>query len=48
MGKIVEIYSPSAFSMAALDNLPGHRMRFDYSDGDPDQEANVTILQKTA
>ena len=23
-------------------------MRFDYSDGDPDQEANFTILHKTA
>ena len=33
---------------AALRNLPGHRMRFDYSDGDPDQESNFTILHKTA
>ena len=33
---------------AALQILPGHRMRFDYSDGDPDQEANFTILHKTA
>ena len=33
---------------AALQILPGHRMRFDYNDGDPDQEANFTILRKTA
>ncbi|MBR5724036.1 MAG: N-acetylmuramoyl-L-alanine amidase [Bacteroidales bacterium] len=33
---------------AALQILPGHRMRFDYCDGDPDQEANFTILHKTA
>ena len=33
---------------AALQILPGHRMRFDCSDGDPDQEANFTILHKTA
>ena len=33
---------------AALRILPGHRMRFDYSDGDPDQEANFAILHKTA
>ena len=33
---------------AALQILPGHRMRFDYSDGDPDQEANFAILHKTA
>ena len=33
---------------AALRILPGHRMRFDYSDGDPDQEANYAILHKTA
>ena len=32
---------------AALQILPGHRMRFDYSDGDPDQEADFTILHKT-
>lgn len=34
--------------VAALQILPGHRMRFDYSDGDPDQEANFSILHKTA
>ena len=33
---------------AALQILPGHRMRFDYSDGDPDQEADFAILHKTA
>ena len=33
---------------AALRILPGHRMRFDYSDGDPDQEADFAILHKTA
>ena len=33
---------------AAARILHGHRMRFDYSDGDPDQEANFTILHKTA
>lgn len=33
---------------AALQILPGHRMRLDYSDGDPDQEANFAILHKTA
>lgn len=30
---------------AALKYLPGHRMRFDYSDGDPDQEADFYILR---
>lgn len=33
---------------AALDNLPGHRMRFDYTDGDPDQETAFYILRHTA
>ena len=33
---------------AALQILPGHRMRFDYTDGDADQEANFAILHKTA
>lgn len=33
---------------AALQILPGHRMRFDYSDGDPDQEEDFAILHKTA
>ena len=33
---------------AAKRVLAGHKMRFDYSDGDPDQEANFTILYKTA
>ena len=33
---------------AALQNLPGHRMRFDYSDGDPDQEASFYILRHTS
>ena len=33
---------------AAARILPGHRMRFDYSDGDPDQEADFAILDKTA
>lgn len=28
--------------------LPDHRLRTDYSDGDPDQEAEFTILRKTA
>ena len=34
--------------LAALQNLPGHRMRFDYTDGDPDQEAAFFLLRKTA
>ena len=38
----------NCLSTAALQILPGHRMRFDYSDRDPDQEANFTILHKTA
>jgi len=33
---------------AALKNLPGHRMRFDYTDGDADQEAAFYILKHTA
>ena len=33
---------------AALDNLLGHRMRFDYTDGDADQEAAFYILNHTA
>ena len=33
---------------AALQNLPGHRMRFDYTDGDADQEAAFYILRHTA
>ena len=33
---------------AALQNLPGHRMRFDYTDGDADQEAAFYILHHTA
>ena len=33
---------------AALQNLPGHRMRFDYTDGDPDQEASFYILRHTS
>lgn len=33
---------------AAVNCLPGHRMRFDYSDGDPDQEAAFYILKHTA
>ena len=33
---------------AALRILSGHRMRFDYSDGDPDQESNFAILRGTA
>ena len=28
--------------------LPGHRLRTDYTDGDPDQEADFTILANTA
>ena len=32
---------------AALQNLPGHRMRFDYTDGDADQEAAFYILRHT-
>lgn len=32
---------------AALKNLPGRKMRFDYSDGDPDQEAKFYILNGT-
>jgi len=34
--------------LAAARILPGHRMRFDYSDGDPDQEAAFFLLRKTA
>ena len=33
---------------AAARILPGHKMRFDYSDGDPDQEADFAILRRTA
>jgi len=33
---------------AAKEILSGHRMRFDYSDGDPDQESNFYILRHTA
>ena len=33
---------------AAARILHGHKMRFDYSDGDPDQEADFAILRKTA
>ena len=33
---------------AALQNLSGHRMRFDYTDGDADQEAAFYILRHTA
>ena len=33
---------------AALQNLPGHRMRFDYTDSDADQEAAFYILKHTA
>ena len=33
---------------AALQNLPGHQMRFDYMDGDADQEAAFYILRHTA
>ena len=33
---------------AALQNLAGHRMRFDYTDGDADQEAAFYILRHTA
>lgn len=33
---------------AALQTLPGHRMRFDYTDGDADQEAAFYILRHTA
>lgn len=33
---------------AAKEILAGHKMRFDYSDGDPDHEENFTILHKTA
>ena len=43
--------SPANFSylcQAALQNLPGHRMRFDYTDGDADQEAAFYILRHTA
>lgn len=32
---------------SALKNLPGQKMRFDYSDGDPDQEAKFYILNGT-
>ena len=32
---------------AAVNCLPGHRMRFDQSDGDPDQEAGFYILGHT-
>ena len=33
---------------AAARILHDHKMRFDYSDGDPDQESNFYILKKTA
>ena len=33
---------------AAARILHGHKMRFDYSDGDPDQESNFYILSHTA
>ena len=33
---------------AALENLPGHKMRFDYTDGDADLEAAFYILRHTA
>ena len=33
---------------AAVKYLPGHKMRFDRSDGDPDQERDFYILRKTA
>ena len=33
---------------AALQNLSGHRMRFDYTDGDADKEAAFYILRHTA
>ena len=33
---------------SAIKNLPGHRMRFDYSDGDPDHESGFAILNHTA
>lgn len=33
---------------AALENLPGHKMRFDYTDGDADLEAAFYILKHTA
>lgn len=33
---------------AACEALIGHKMRFDYSDGDPDQEAAFFLLNKTA
>ena len=32
---------------AALRNFTGHRMRFDWSDGDPDQEAGFYLLRYT-
>ena len=32
---------------AAEKYLPGHKMRFDYADGDPDQEENFYLLRKT-
>lgn len=33
---------------AAKEVLAGHKMRFDYTDGDPDQEKRFYILRKTA
>ena len=32
---------------AAIKNLPGHRLRADFSDGDPDIEAPYYILKHT-
>ena len=33
---------------AAVKYLPGHKMRFDHSDGDPDQEKDFYLLSHTA
>lgn len=37
----------TCLAQAALKNLPGQKMRFDYSDGDADQEARFYILNGT-
>ena len=37
----------TCLSESALKHLPGQKLRFDYSDGDPDQEARFFILNGT-
>lgn len=38
----------TCLSEAAVKYLPGHKMRFDHTDGDPDQERDFFILRNTA